>query len=238
MASKMEMSLEDIIAQSKKSGGMPRGRGRGAGRDAGGRRGATGGPFRRRGAGSRTGAPYARGNVESRWEHDLFDGGNRAKLTQRNSDLGASGKLLVSNLDFGVSDKDMKELFAEFGPLEKAQVHYDRSGRSLGTADIVFVRRNDAVRAMRQYNGVPLDGRAMDIQLTASADEVVTAKSRIGPIRGRGLGRAVGGRGRGGAVRGRRGAPRGGGGGGRGGRKEQLSVDELNKQLDEYLSQK
>ncbi|KAL1450464.1 hypothetical protein WDU94_002830 [Cyamophila willieti] len=280
MMNKIEMSLDDIIKNSKDIKNYNK-RGRGAARGStrgspGGRdkiRRTSGGPsFKRsparrggasvgyggrsytrspRGGASSTGyrsVPYAKGDVESMWTHDLYDsasyGGGRSL-----GGGGGSGKLLISNLDFGVSNNDIKELFSEFGPLKSAKLHYDRSGRSLGTADLVYERRSDALKAIKQYNGVPLDGRPMQIQLAADASVLESAVPRSYPRGGVGaprVGASAGYRNgnastyrRGGA----RGAPRGGssrggagGGRGRGGRNSgpKPTQEELDAELDAY----
>ncbi|GFS19838.1 THO complex subunit 4-like [Elysia marginata] len=240
MADKLDMSLDDIIKQNKTS----RGRGRGG---RGGNRGR--GQLQRRGGGS---AGVYRGGVNRRrgggsfnqqrsrdvpndvWQHDMYDGSSaparRGAPGNQMGGGGGSGKLLVSNLDFGVNDSDIQELFSEFGRLLKAAVHFDRSGRSLGTAEVIYQRRTDAVKAMTQYNNVPLDGRAMNIQLVG-ATSMGGSGFRQGGAVGNRLGQRGGGR-RGGGGRG----ARGGRGRGRGGREKKAvpSLEDLDAQLDAY----
>lgn len=176
-------------------------------------------------------------------------------------------KVQISNLDFGVSDQDIKELFAEFGFLKSASIHYDAQGKSMGVAHLVYARRDDAMKAIRQYNGVALDGRTMKLRIEGQQGTGQPAWVGFTPIpRVRGAQRGVkrlnrgaaavargrGGqrgslRGRGG-VRGRnsargQGTSRGRGGAkrGRGGKqsnKKPVTAEQLDAQLDAYIKTK
>ncbi|XP_041674961.1 THO complex subunit 4 [Drosophila eugracilis] len=74
-------------------------------------------------------------------------------------------RLLVTNLDYGVTDADLEELFNENGLMEKGSVHYDSLGNSMGTAELIFRHRGDALRIIKMFHGVRLDGRRLKIHL-------------------------------------------------------------------------
>ncbi|XP_008658242.1 THO complex subunit 4A isoform X1 [Zea mays] len=172
MAETLDMTLDDIIKNNKKSNPSSRGARRSRGVSAPG--GGTGGvgptrrPFKR--AGNRQ-APYQPPKApDAAWQHDMYPavaaggGGGGGRV----SALETGAKLYISNLDFGVSNEDIKELFSELGDLKRFSINYDRSGRSKGTAEVVFARRSDAVAAVKKYDNVQLDGKPMKIEIVGT----------------------------------------------------------------------
>eukprot|EP00301_Raphidiophrys_heterophryoidea_P019960 c4770_g1_i1.p1 GENE.c4770_g1_i1~~c4770_g1_i1.p1 ORF type:complete len:282 (-),score=46.27 c4770_g1_i1:110-955(-) len=178
-----------------RGGGRGRGRG-GRGGDRGDRRGrgeSNNGEYSQSG-GVRRGnrfQPYTRPDTGSAerdgpWKHDKFDeeygddqdfaspgdyGPKRSRVRggrasrQTNSEFGT--KLIVSNLEYTVSEKDVKDLFAAVGSIASARIKFDRTGRSEGSAEVTFTNSADARTALKKYNGLELDGKAMRISMSA-----------------------------------------------------------------------
>ena len=106
-------------------------------------------------------------------------------------------KLYVGNLAFQVTDRDLEELFAQAGACESVAVITDRdTGQSRGFGFVEMGSNADAQKAIEQFNGFELKGRALKVN---------EARDREG-----------GGGGGGGGGRGGGGGGRGGGGGGGG----------------------
>lgn len=179
MASALDMPLDDLIKANKETG---RGRGVRGGRMK------VGEGFRRTGGyvdafhdSTALGpirrdpfppifrpSPYmlAKRDSDGPWKHDLFE----AEESSRHHNVLTAGittgtKVLISNLDYGVSDADIKELFSEVGDVKWSSVRYDRSGRSEGSAEVLYSRRADAETAVKRYHDVLLDGKPMKVQI-------------------------------------------------------------------------
>lgn len=166
----MDLSLDDIIAENKANRNANRsasvGRGRG-GRASRGR----GASSSRRGRGqyvasNQRPAPYIKRTVaedEYQYDHEEPEP-SEVRVAPASVSLHTGSKLFISNLAPDVTTEDMEELYGKFGDLKRAHVHYDSNGRSLGTAEVMFVRRQSAVQAMKEYSNVSLDGQPMIIE--------------------------------------------------------------------------
>ena len=111
-------------------------------------------------------------------------------------------KLYVGNLPYSVRDESLQEAFVAFGTVESARVITDReTGRSKGFGFVEMSSDDEAMNAIEQMNGKPLDGR-----------NITVSEARPQAPREGG-----GGGGRGGFRGGRGGGGGGGFGGGRGG---------------------
>jgi THO complex subunit 4 len=246
MAEILDMSLDDIIKNNKKSNPSSGGDGRRRGGSGSGGGGGAGGPTKRpfKRSGNRQGPYQPPKAPDVAWKHDMYPavaagggaGGGRLSAIETGT------KLYISNLDFGVSNDDIKELFSELGDLKRSSIKYDRSGRSMGAAEVVFARRADAVAAVKKYNNVQLDGKPMKIEIVGT--NTPTAASAALPVTNGGLARnAARSAPRGGPAglpqrrpHQRGGGHRGGGSGGRRGkeRSQPKSAEELDAELEKY----
>lgn len=78
-------------------------------------------------------------------------------------------RLLIKNLHHDVSEYDLRQLFEEIGQLYKVRILFDRSGRSEGSAEVHFIKEEHAKIAIERYNGKPLDGMNLQIEIMSDS---------------------------------------------------------------------
>ncbi|EIE76506.1 hypothetical protein G6F46_010019 [Rhizopus delemar] len=179
MASRLDQALDDVIKDRRRD------KHHSNRRSHGGRRSDTG-PIRKRSepvvrsfirtmkiqGSSQRGRGAAGGrDVNSPWAHDRFEDDVpqresfiTSRLGPRNDNRGV--ELSIENLHYNVTEQDVLELFSTVGPVEKARLFYDRSGRSTGQAKVKYASSSDADKAIKKFDNVELDGQPMKIEIS------------------------------------------------------------------------
>ncbi|KAI1314427.1 hypothetical protein EDD11_002171 [Mortierella claussenii] len=221
----LDMSLDDIIKTSRTS--RPRGGrgGRGAPRSST-------GPARNTRQGGRDNKPYSAGAQQYR--------SNATAAPLHTSVLRQSvpdgSKMQVSNLDHRVTSEDLKLVFSSrVGPLKKCTLMYDQNGKSTGTAVIHFTRSGDAAIAYSKFNGVPLDGRPMRIEILLTPAVAHTVLPPMQAPRASAHNNGQGPRSQGPSRGGRGGRGRGRGGRSQGEKRETKTADQLDAEMNDYM---
>ena len=72
--------------------------------------------------------------------------------------------IYVGNLAYGVTDRELKDLFAEFGEVSSANVIIDRfSGDSKGFGFVEMPSREEAMKAIEALNESSVQGRNLKV---------------------------------------------------------------------------
>jgi RNA recognition motif-containing protein len=121
-----------------------------------------------------------------------------------------NSKLYVGNLPFASTAQDLEALFGQVGTVNVVEIIFDKfTGRSRGFAFVTMANGDEAQKAVEQFHGHEIEGRALSVNIARPREERAP----------RSFGEGGGGGGyRGGGGGGGRGGGRGGGGyrGGRG----------------------
>ena len=82
-----------------------------------------------------------------------------------------SKKLYIGNLSFQTTEDDLKGLFAQAGEVESVRIVTDRdTGRSRGFG-FVEIGDDNAEKAIAQFNGTELRGRALRVNEAPPLDK-------------------------------------------------------------------
>uniref|UniRef100_A0A0E0LIR8 RRM domain-containing protein n=1 Tax=Oryza punctata TaxID=4537 RepID=A0A0E0LIR8_ORYPU len=171
MSSGLDMSLDDLIKQSKTKpkGGAPSSSGPTRRAPPAAARVAPYPPAGLKAAGAGAASPYGVYSEHVAAMAGVVPRPRPPPAAARSLETGT--KLHISNLDPGVTVDDVQELFSEIGELKRYSVNYDKDGKSQGTAEVVFARKVDALEAIKRYDGVILDGNPMKIDLIGNNSE-------------------------------------------------------------------
>ncbi|CAD8162691.1 unnamed protein product [Paramecium pentaurelia] len=86
----------------------------------------------------------------------------------RNDNRNPGAIVDITNLHYSVTNDELKELAQQFGKIRRAQVEWDKMGRSLEQGYIEFFYVSDAKKAVESLNNTTIESLPMKAQLRDS----------------------------------------------------------------------
>jgi len=119
-------------------------------------------------------------NTGGRW-NSVNNGRIQSPNRRKKLNIQTTGKVIVSYLGSHVTSDDVKEIFEKTGTITQAFVKFDKTGKSTGTAEVVYARKVDARKAQHDLDGAQVDGVPIRVNLSNQSPNV----TRNYPSRGR-----------------------------------------------------
>ena len=83
-----------------------------------------------------------------------------------------SAKLYVGNLSFNTTETDLQDLFATVGPVQETLIMQDRmTMKSRGFGFVTMAESADAQKAIEQFHGKQIEGRALTVNEARPREE-------------------------------------------------------------------
>ncbi|NCC72094.1 MAG: RNA-binding protein [Sphingobacteriia bacterium] len=80
--------------------------------------------------------------------------------------------IFVANLSFRFKDDQLRKIFEPYGEIESVRIITDRnSGRSKGYGFVVMPSEEEADKAIKELNGLEVDGRALVVKVSEEKQE-------------------------------------------------------------------
>ena len=72
--------------------------------------------------------------------------------------------IYVGNLDYKVNEKDLEDVFAEYGTVSSVKIILDKfNGRSKGFGFVEMENQDDAIKAVKELDGASFENRKITV---------------------------------------------------------------------------
>lgn len=73
--------------------------------------------------------------------------------------------MVVHNLPYSYTWRELKDMFQDNYAVERADIVHGNDGRSKGFGTVLFESKDDALNAIKEFDGKEIEGRMVTVKL-------------------------------------------------------------------------